>query len=318
MNDSRGMRLHYWMQAFIMIGFAFYIGYLVKSGSLHYYLAPRMEPWVKWCPILLGLMAVFAAYRAIAPAEDPVCDCEHTVPETLFKRAAIYGLFILPLAFGVLLPNRSLGSSAAAVKGFSLTLPTQDQHVRKSASSSAVSEAASENGSGVDPEADAQTKKKIFVAPDKYNEEFAALAGLLYAEPLIEVTPDIYSETIGAIELFKQDFIGKRISLSGFVYKDQTTQQSGGDFAVGRFLILCCTADALPFGVLVKASAQQVSLSKDSWVKVTGKINVEKVKGREVLRIDAERIERVAQPAVSYVYPSADSVAAFKKDLAKP
>ncbi|GGA45670.1 TIGR03943 family putative permease subunit [Paenibacillus physcomitrellae] len=322
MNISPSSRLHYGLQAALMFALALYIGSLVKTNALHYYLAPRMEKWMLLCPILLGLMAVFTAYRAIAPDDDPVCGCSHEVPKSLFKRMTIYVLFLLPVAFGALMPNRALGSAAASTKGFSLTSPLQEEHVskEKAALRPAAEEAPQEAGSGAGSGAGAGSSNqavrpaKVFTAPDEYNEEFAWLATLLYAKPIINVTPDIYSETIGAIELYKEDFIGKSISLTGFVYKDTALEQPAGEFAVGRFLVLCCTADALPFGVLVKSPQNAVSFNKDTWVKVTGKINVETVGGQQVLKIDAAQINATAQPSVPYVYPNADSVAAFEQD----
>ncbi|ANS74151.1 hypothetical protein AWM70_05795 [Paenibacillus yonginensis] len=317
MNVSPSSRLHDGFQAVLMFALAFYIGSLVKTDALHYYLAPRMEKWILLCPILLGLMAVFTAYRAIAPEDDPaVCGCNHEMPKSAFKRGAIYVLFLLPVAFGALLPNRALGSAAASTKGFSLTSPLQDEHVskEKAALRPAAGEAAQQAASKPKSAKTAAQPAKVFAAPDAYNEEFARLATLLYAEPVINVTPDIYSETIGAIELFKEDFIGKSISLTGFVYKDDSLGQSDGEFAVGRFLVLCCTADALPFGVMVKSPANAASFDKDTWVKVTGKINLETISGQQVLRIDASSINAAAPPSIPYVYPSADSVAAFEQD----
>lgn len=333
MNVSPAQRVHNSIQAVILLGFALYLAYLVKSGSLHFFLSPRTERWIYFCPIPLGLMAVFTAYRAIAPEDDPLCDCDHSAPKSRFKRSVIYGLLVMPLAFGTLLPNRSLGSSAAATKGFSLTAPLQDSHIPKNAAAEAsvsesgnTADAGSEGGNDRAGTGRAETPAskpnsrssggvKVFTAPDKYNEEFAELAGLLYAQPVINVTPDIFSETIGAIELFKHDFVGKQISVTGFVYKDETIGKQTGEFAVGRFLVLCCTADALPFGVMVKAPADDTAkLAKDSWVKVTGTIGIEQAEGKEVLRIDAAKIAPVAEPAVPYVYPSADSVSAFKQD----
>ncbi|WP_162515291.1 TIGR03943 family putative permease subunit [Paenibacillus pinistramenti] len=297
MNRSVSPRIHYGIQAALLFGLALFTGALVKTNSLHDYLAPRTEKWMFWCPVLLGLMAVFTAYRTIAPDDDPVCGCSHEAPKSLLSKMFVYGLFILPLGLGILLPDRALGSSAAAAKGFSYTVPLLDEHVSKDLASSAFQSGLLRQESG---------PGKAFLAPGNKNTELAQLAELLYAEPVIEVNPDIYAETLAAIELFKQEFAGRTIALTGFVYKDKSIGQNGQEFAVGRFLVLCCTADALPFGVSIQLPAGMASPEQDAWVRVTGTLKAD-TGGQEGLIIDAARVVQVNQPAVPYVYSDENS-----------
>ncbi|AWB44464.1 TIGR03943 family protein [Paenibacillus sp. CAA11] len=317
---SPSLRAHDVFRAAILIGFAWYIASLVKTDSLHYYLAPRMEIWIYWCPVALGFMAVFLLYRAISPEDEANCGCEHPISSSVIKNLLIYGLFLLPLTLGFLLPDRVLGTSAAIKKGFSLSSPLQTELYKENAGGGTSStqqfmQKKIETSAGL-PASTARSSSssasKTFIAPDAYNEEFASLAGLLYEQPVIQVSPDIFSETIGAIELYKKDFIGKRISLTGFVYKDPQMESTAGSFAIGRFLVLCCTADALPFGVLVHTS-EPSNLPNDTWVQIEGMIGTAQVQDQEVLRIDAAEIRKVDQPPIAYVYPNADSVAAFQR-----
>ena len=73
-----------------------------------------------------------------------------------------------------------------------------------------------------------------FVPPDEYSREFAELAEKLYVQPVIQVYPEIFSETLGAIDMFQRQFTGKEIILTGFVYRDDSMEYTS-HFALGRF-----------------------------------------------------------------------------------
>ncbi|MBE0341444.1 TIGR03943 family protein, partial [Paenibacillus sp. 28ISP30-2] len=156
-----------------------------------------------------------------------------------------------------------------------------------------------------------ETLDKLFVPPDKYNVEFAELAKRLYQQPTIQIKPEIFSETIGAIELYKHAFEGKKMQVTGFVYKDGSLP-GNGLFAVGRFLVMCCTADAMPFGIIVQ-SKKAPSFDKDTWVTIEGTLHATQKGNVPVLEIRSEKITAVAQPESPYVYTQADSVATFDR-----
>ncbi|MEK4104367.1 MULTISPECIES: TIGR03943 family putative permease subunit [unclassified Paenibacillus] len=282
MNDSRSIRFHYLLRAVILLAFALYIGHLVQQDALHYYVAPKLARWVQLCPIPLTLMALSLAVQALFGKGSVLCDCEHRLPHSFFKSTALYGLFLFPLLLGFLLPDRALGSMAAAKKGISLSsLPTEAKNSAR------------------------------FESIDPYHEELTELAKILYAQPVVPVYSAIFSETLGALEMYKQQFAGKEITISGFLYRDQG-EHSENSFAIGRFLVQCCTADATPFGILVD-SGKLKSLPTDTWIEVRGKLQVVSYKGQEIMQISAESITPIKQPATPYIYTSPDSITAWKE-----
>lgn len=282
MNDSRSIRMHYLLRAALLLSFALYIWHLMQQDALHYYVAPALARWIKLCPIPLALMALSLVIQAVLGKSQVLCNCDHRLPSSRLKSTALYGLFIFPLLLGFVLPDRALGSIAAAKKGISLSY------------------------AAVEPE-----KAVTFETSDPYAKEFAELAKLLYAQPVIPVYPAIFSETFGAIEMYKQQFEGKEVAVSGFVFRDQAGVQTG-PFAVSRFLVQCCTADATPFGIMVDPS-KKLTLPADSWVKVQGKLHVVQHEGKNIIQIEASNITLISQPATPYIYTSADSVAAWKE-----
>lgn len=281
MNDPRSIRIHYLLRAVILLCFALYIGHLNQQDALHYYVAPKLAYWIRLCPIPLSLMAASLGIQALFGKSGALCDCEHQLPRSLLKSSVLYGLFLFPLVLGFLLPDRALGSAAAARKGISLTYSPP------------------ETG-----------REERFTAVNPYQTEFADLAGKLYEQPVITVYPEIFSETFGAIDLYKKQFEGKEISVSGFLYREQ--RADGESYAVSRFLVQCCTADATPFGILLDPQTQ-ISLPADTWIEVRGKLHVTVFEGEEIVQITPESLTPVSQPTTPYVYTSADSAAAWEQ-----
>ncbi|MDR9854903.1 TIGR03943 family protein [Paenibacillus sp. VCA1] len=280
MNDSKSIRLHYLFRAAVLLAFACYIWRLADQDALAFYVAPALARWIKLCPVPLGLMALSLILQAVLGKSAMLCNCDHKLPASRLKSTALYGLFAFPLLLGFTLPDRALGTAAAAKKGMSFSY------------------------SAVEPE-----KAVRFETNDPYAKEFTDLAKILYAQPVIPVYPAIFSETFGAIDMYKKEFEGKQIAVSGFVYRDQAGAETE-PFAVSRFLVQCCTADATPFGILVDPVRPQ-NLPVDTWVKVQGKLHVISHEGKEVIQIEASSISPIEQPDTPYIYTSADSVEAW-------
>ncbi|WP_019911886.1 TIGR03943 family putative permease subunit [Paenibacillus sp. HW567] len=280
MNDSRSIRLHYGFRALLLLLFALYIGHLVEQDALHYYVAPKLARWIRLCPIPLTLMALSLGIQAVFGKSSLLCDCEHRLPRSGLGSTVLYSLFLFPLLLGFLLPDRALGSAAAARKGIALTYNHPEQGIRAE-----------------------------FAAASPYQAEFAELAGKLYAQPVITVYPEIFSETLGAIDLYKKQFEGKTIAVSGFLYRESGADMKNA-YAVGRFLVQCCTADAAPFGMLLDPHTQ-ISLPADTWIEVRGKLHAASYKGKEIMQITAESITPIPQPSTPYIYTNADATAAW-------
>lgn len=280
MNEEPVFRSHELIRSLILLGFAIYIARLSATGYLQYYVAPEMYPWLRLSVIPLVALSVNLAYRAMFGTKHGVdCHCEHPVTGSKLKHAAIYALFILPILLGSLLPDQALGVTAAAKKGMILGSPvlTREQLDGK------------------------------FKAPDKYNVEFSELAKLLYVQDPIEVKPEIYSEIVGSIQLFKEEFKGKRIRLSGFVYRNEGVSPDD-EFVLGRFLVQCCTADAYPFGVPVLLQANHPAVRNDAWLEVEGNLVTVIREDREVIAVEAELVTEIPRPDTPYIYLNSKAV----------
>jgi putative membrane protein len=95
-------------------------------------------------------------------------------------------------------------------------------------------------------------------------------------------------------------FIGQQAAVVGFVYQDESLPP--GEFFVSRFILSCCAADGYAVGMIVEAP-QADTFEKDTWVKVTGTVDVASFNGQPSPLIHAEIIEIVPQPDQPYLYP---------------
>ncbi|WP_379137170.1 TIGR03943 family putative permease subunit [Paenibacillus sp. sgz500958] len=280
MNDVRSIRLHYGVRAILLLTFALYIGYLVQQGTLHYYVAPKLARWVRLCPVPLVLMSVSLAVQVLFGSNSNICDCGHKLPRSGFRIAALYSLFLFPLLLGFLLPDRALDSIAAARKGIAFTFTSYEGRPGVTLESSSPND-----------------------------QEYAELARILYKQPVINVYPELYAEIFGAIDRYKSNFAGKEIIVTGFLYPD-VTGRSAENFAVSRFLVQCCTADATPLGIIVDPGTQ-ISLPTDTWIEVRGKLQIARHNDQQIMQIAADSVIPVPQPSTPYIYTHSDSIAAW-------
>jgi uncharacterized repeat protein (TIGR03943 family) len=282
MNKPGSASAHYFLRALILLGFLIYMIYLFKTNSLVYYIAPRMVIYMKLATLGLYLVAIFQIIIAIRSLKrrSITCECEPLPNRSLVKNIAIYSLFILPLLLGFLMPNQAMPSSLVAKKGINLNGISMTTNVA--------------NGSG---------DSGVTFKADKYTQDFAKLGVKLYQENSIELTEDMFLEKLQSLNIFIDNFIGKEMKVTGFVYRDPGMHEN--QLIVGRFAITCCTADALPYGVIIESSDAN-RFADDTWVTVTGTIDKTKYKDQDVLKINATQIEKTKAPNNPYVYPNYD------------
>jgi putative membrane protein len=321
---------HFLARALILCGFAVYILYLVRSGHISYYIAPRMEIYVKLSAVGLYVIAAYQGYSAyrIFRGQQIDCDCRHEPSKSVLLSGIIYGLFLFPILLGFILPDTAVGSALAAKKGMNLSgsanilkivkpvngniqtaegsnvNPSSDDSFNPAnAPAGALPPPETETGqdnTSLSPE-DQQIKDKLKLDP--YSEDFAKFAIQLYKKDIIKVKDKGFVEVLSTLEMFKDSYVGKPIKISGFVYREQAMSQN--QFSVSRFQIQCCSADALPFGVLVQFDHAE-KFAKDNWIQLTGTINKTTYNGKEVIMIHASKVEKISAPAQEYVQVQGD------------
>lgn len=318
------LSLHHFIKAAILLGFAMYIVYLVRTNNILYYIAPRMVDYIKWSSVGFYAMAVYQVYVGVntllqKKAEACGCEHDHLPSRSVAKNTMIYGLFIFPLLLGFLLPDSSMGASLAAKKGMNLSssstikkgteaplasAPSPTPTAVPSSTPDSVGNAAPEPA-GVQSGAKASTASdaklnELFKA-DKFTEIYADYGKKLYQSDIITVKEDSYIETLTTVDLYLDNFIGKKLELDGFVYRQDNMNDK--QFVVGRFAIQCCSADAAPFGVLVEYDRAKM-LETDAWVHAVGTIQKTKFNDTDIMMLKLEKFSKIEKPQTEYVYPN--------------
>lgn len=269
-HSPSAVRAHYAARAVVLLAFAVYIADLARRDALIYYLTPSLASWVKLCSLPMALMALFLLLQTAGARREALCGCEHRLPATPLRSALLYGWFALPLLLGFLLPDRALGSAAAARKGIELSYAgAADVHL-----------SGDKEGNGRLP--------------------FTSLADRLEGQDEIVVEPALYSETVSALQLYSDRFEGNTVVITGFMHRDPL-RPADNAFAVGRFLVHCCTADALPLGFPVY-SETPISLPPDTWIEIKGRLELAPGGEGQTIRLRAESVKALTPPSNPYIY----------------
>ncbi|MFK7692559.1 TIGR03943 family putative permease subunit [Paenibacillus sp. HJGM_3] len=330
MRENRSLIGHYLLRSAIMGAFCYYIVHLVKSDHLVYYIAPRMQIYVKLAAIALFAVAVhqvYMAFRSLFEKPDS-CDCGHEAPRSFLGGLLVYGLFLLPLVLAFGMPDQVMGSSIASKKGMNLSTsgtskltasapteqvlnsstpaPTPIQTPIAAPTPTPVSTQAAVTGKGSTTaaplSAEDQKLQELFKSED-FNEAYSKLGMKLYKQEMITFPEKGFMEILTTLDLFMDPFIGKKVEISGFVYREN--EMKPNQFVIARLAMQCCSADASPYGVMVESS-QPITYADDTWVKITGTIGKTKYNGYEYMKLDAKQIEKIEAPKTPYVYPDYD------------
>jgi putative membrane protein len=116
----------------------------------------------------------------------------------------------------------------------------------------------------------------------------------------IVVTDQNFIEVVSEIILFPRDYVGKEITMKGFVFKE--SNYAPEQLAVARYVIVCCAADAAPYGLLC-SFADAGAYKEGDWLNIRGEIVMGRFQDRGVPLVRIKAAEQVAQPKNPYVYP---------------
>jgi putative membrane protein len=128
-----------------------------------------------------------------------------------------------------------------------------------------------------------------------------AISSTLQQSDHIEINNQNYTNVVSELMLHPQLYAGKELAMEGFVYTDSTF--SSGQFALVRYIIFCCSADAIPYSILCQNNTQQ-SFPVGTWLTVHGTILVDEYRQKTVPLISINTAELIDQPASPYIYPS--------------
>jgi putative membrane protein len=310
--NPKTLKKHYYIRSFILLAFTLLLADLVFTERLSLYQAPRMHGLSYVTLAILLILTGVSLRQAIVGASHYECDCAdvHSVPRGAWKAVLVYGLFLLPVAMGVFMPDKTLGSAAAEKRGVNLLAGNAEKLAVASAVPPAAQSRQKADGTSPvkrenAPVSEEQIRQRF--QQNDFGDFYTDLAVSMYKQPVIRLDEKIFLDGLTTLELYPKEFAGKELETIGFVYREPAFKPH--QFVVARFSVTCCTADAAVFGIMVEEQ-QAAKLRNDSWVKVRGKLELRTVDGYDMLVLRASGITPVKAPKDPYVYYNYDTAGA--------
>lgn len=297
--------------------------------------------WSSIVFFVMAVYQLFRAFRSLSSSEV-ACDCghEHSHSDSWIKQVAVYGLFIFPILLGFMLPDNTMGSSLAAKKGMNLSSgslvkksdptelntgqnpyssqnPSSENPSSENPSSENTSDALATRIPSDIPTPHPNSVSRELPSPnevtnaeldemfkgDIYTAAYEQFGKTLYRSEQIVVKDELFIETLTTVDLFLDNFIGKKITLDGFVYRQDNMKAE--QFVLARFAIQCCSADGSPMGVMIE-DRKANELATDSWIRATGTIDKTIFNGMQIIQLKLESYKVIPEPETRYVYINYD------------
>ena len=283
----------------ILSGYFELMMYLQVSGKLDQYINVHYRYLAILSMILSALLALVQLYiwvksdsvKGKKQGDEEVHhhhDHDHDHDHGLTKpsqRVIAYVLLALPVIVGTLFPTVSLDTTIVEAKGFNFPISKE---------------------SVGDPEMQTQYLKpdtSIYFNKSDYLDQMKKLKEKYDDKQLIKITDENYLEVMELIYNYPSEFIGKKISYEGFVYKTPDGEKE--DNFLFRFGIIHCVADSGVFGLLTHMP-EGTNVKNDKWYKVEGTIqsNYYEPFKRDIPVVEVNTLTKIEAPKNQYVYRS--------------
>ena len=281
----------------ILSGYFELMMYLQVSGKLDQYINVHYRYLAILSMILSALLALVQLYIWVKSDsvkgkkqvdEEVHHHHDHDHDHGLTKpsqRVIAYVLLALPVIVGTLFPTVSLDTTIVEAKGFNFPISKE---------------------SVGDPEMQTQYLKpdtSIYFNKSDYFDQMKKLKEKYDDKQLIKITDENYLEVMELIYNYPSEFIGKKISYEGFVYKTPDGEKE--DNFLFRFGIIHCVADSGVFGLLTHMP-EGTNVKNDEWYKVEGTIQSDYYEPfkRDIPVVEVNTLTKIEAPKNQYVYRS--------------
>ncbi|WP_273129510.1 TIGR03943 family putative permease subunit [Bacillus weihaiensis] len=290
MEQSNDLSFQKYIRGIILVGFTLLLVKLIISGDITNFIAPKMLPFVYFATGTFLILGILQIWRSDSKQDlDIYCDCglDHSGKKSPIKSILVYSLFLFPVLTGFMFPEVVLDSSVIAKRGINLgAADTQFQASGQDTAVTASADGKSDGASTASPTNEPKTLDELY------------LEGLLKKDK-IEITNAEYTKIIDYIERNLDQFIGKEVQLTGFVYREPEFEAN--QMAISRFTVSCCVADLQVIGTMATGE-EATQLKNDEWVTVTGTIEKGESNGKEIPSVTISSLEKIEAPEDPYIY----------------
>lgn len=263
MRRQLGFSFHSLIKSLVLLSSFNLIRSLLNTEQLSLYIHPRFTFFTEAADYLLLIMFLAELSRVILISKGSINSLDQHFHNHFHKHSfnGGYILFVATLFFAMVFPNTTLDATQVSNRGLNTRITPS-----------------------------AATVENL---PRPLAEE-------LKAGKQIEVTDLNYTEVMSELNQFPNDYVGKTVSMTGFVFR--SPGQSRNQFSLVRYVITCCTADALPYGILCESKSPE-QYPDGTWLEVQGVVQTGQDDDGSVGMIQLASIKKITQPKHPYVFP---------------
>lgn len=263
----------------ILAGYFEMTMYLYVSGKLDQYINLHYSYLAFLSMILSFILALVQLYVWMKQME-----VDSHLKKTSAKLASVI-LLILPLVVAWGFPTVALDSTTVAAKGYHFPLAVEVDEGTQQQEGTTVQYLKPDTSS--------------YFTKSAYQKQMRKVANRYLKQDTIEITTENYMEVMEAIYDYPDEFVGKTVELTGFVYNDPDNANQQFLF---RFGIIHCIADSGVYGLLTIGNQQD--FTDNTWVKAKGtlKISYHSSLKQSLPTLELEEFTAIEQPKNPYVY----------------
>ncbi|MFC7687223.1 TIGR03943 family putative permease subunit [Ureibacillus sp. GCM10028918] len=294
----------HFLKALLLGLFTLFLANLHITGDITKYINPKYDFMSKMAAICFFVLLLIQVTRIWQEKHthhvcSHRCNPDHGNSHWSLRRVVSYSIIAFPIITGFMIPPATLDSSIAANKGFLLSQGSSEGRnggtERKSLMEGAESLVEKE---GID----IYSSDHVPLPNENYlsEEEYDGKLQLLQQSESIQMTEDMFSTYYEEINDNLESYIGKKIKLSGFVFKEEGL--TSNQLVISRFLITHCIADASIIGFLTEFSGAK-TIQEDAWVEIEGVLEVGNYNGYDLPLLKATSLNVIDEPSEPYIYP---------------
>lgn len=292
------MTFHFqhFLKALLLGLFTLFFANLHITGDIAKYINPKYDFMSKLAAIFFLVLTLIQLTRMWQKKHNHHvcshgCDHDHGNSHWSLKRIVGYCIVAFPIITGFTIAPVTLDASIAANKGFLLSQGKEEDSLLEDAESLVEKE-----NIDIYSNEDIALPNNNYLSEEEYDKKF----GLLQESETIQMTDDMFSSYYGEINDNPKSYVGKKIKMSGFVFKEEGF--SGTQLVISRFLITHCIADASIIGFLTEFQGAE-TIKEDTWVEIEGVLDVGNYAGSELPIVKATSMNIIEEPSEPYIYP---------------
>lgn len=284
----------------ILLGFTYYIYILLSTDKIYLFIHPRMVKYVHFSLIIFIVLTIVQFKRMFSLSKSK-------------SRKINLCVFLLPLVLGIYINPQGLSGEIAGKKG---TSSIQNNITKTSIATSLnypIEQNTQKNNVPVNVPVIQNTVSNANPTAKQNDLDKSKISIQSHSNSNTSQNNEIVIDSSNFTHLVNDicnsepnKYKGKKITITGFVYRDETIGKN--EFLIARLMIICCAADADVVGLISDWSNKASTLKDDQWVTVTGVIDSEMHKnyyGPDQLMpiIRVEKIVNTEKPKNQYIYP---------------